>query len=95
MLATTFLHAFYVIVESAVLMFISHKSLQEGLIGQSLSDATVNMHKDSKIDLRVRASIIDSPVTDSFNNSIEQIGKTIVTINQSTKDISKESQCSI
>lgn len=91
MLATTFLHAFYVIAESAVLMFISHKSLQEGLIGQSLSDATINMHKDSKIDLRVRASIIDSTVTDSFNNSIEQIGKTIVTIDQSTKDISKES----
>ncbi|RTE87623.1 MULTISPECIES: methyl-accepting chemotaxis protein [Gammaproteobacteria] len=75
------LHALYVVIESAVLIVISRRSLREAKVSQSffnVTDALVN--ERGEINLSVRANHVKSPLIDKFNGVLDVIESSLVTV---------------
>ncbi|MEO3879570.1 methyl-accepting chemotaxis protein [Rheinheimera fenheensis] len=87
------LHAFFVVVEAAVLVIISRHSLREAQVGQALFDATEALVTDSgKIVLTGRCVDIKSRVINSFNAVLTTLQHTISTIDEASANLKQEAQ---
>ena len=85
------LHAFFVVVESAVLIFISRQSLREAQVGQELSDTTeALLTSDGKIVLNKRCDDINSKVINGFNTVFNNLQQTISTIENASVSLKQD-----
>lgn len=67
-------HAGYVVVEAAVLIYLAQQSMQDAQEGLALSEATANITGGRNgIDLSYRVPI-QSPAMDAFNDFVGQLG---------------------
>ena len=87
------LHAFFVVVESAVLIFISRQSLREAQVGQELFDTTeALLTSDGKIVLNKRCNDMNSRVISGFNTVLNNLQQTISTIDNASVSLKQDAE---
>ena len=87
------LHAFFVVVESAVLIFISRQSLREAQVGQELFDTTeALLTSDDKIVLNKRCNDMNSRVISGFNTVLNNLQQTISTIDNASVSLKQDAE---
>ncbi|MDP5148757.1 methyl-accepting chemotaxis protein [Rheinheimera baltica] len=88
-----FVHAIYVVVESAVLVILSRQSYREAVVGQVLFDITDSLlTNDGKVVLTDRCPEINSKVISGFNAVLNTLQATIKTIEQQADTLKGEAK---
>ncbi len=91
-LSTVMVHAVYVVIEAAVLMFICQRSLREGMEGQALFDVTHKLvSADQTILISSRAQDIQSRLVNKFNQVLSTLAQTVSTMESAVHNLSAES----
>ncbi|MDX1676762.1 methyl-accepting chemotaxis protein [Arsukibacterium sp.] len=91
-LAIILLHAVFVVVEALVLVMICRQSYREGIVGQSLFNATDSlMTSDGKVALTVRCNDLQSGLINNFNSALATLQKTMQSIDKQAKALKHES----
>lgn len=83
-LAIIALHAFYVVAEAAVLIFIARMTFLEAKVGQAFFDLAEKLiDEQGNIDLSQRLPDLDSRLTQKFNDALDTIHKAVNTLGES------------
>ena len=91
-LGVILVHAVFVVVEAGVLMLICRQSYREGMVGQTLFDATEQLlTSDGRVELTYRCADIDSRVINNFNAVFDTLHKTLTIIEQQSGSLKNES----
>lgn len=86
-----FLHAFYVVVESSILVYLAIQAHSEACEAEALLLAVNQMTDDDRVDLRLRSSA-DGPVTSRFNRFVERLDTLVAVVLSGTLSLNSLGQ---
>jgi methyl-accepting chemotaxis protein len=81
------LHAFYVVLESAILIYLALRANAEAREGEALLSAAIDITRNpARIDLRQR-SLASGPIARRFNHFLEQLAELVGAVIQDTRGL--------